>query len=260
VGGSVIGGSGDRSGSIVCDGAAGAIAIGGDLVGGSAFGMSALQDAGYIQARRIASLTLGGSLIAGVDATTGAFKNNGAIRVVDDIGAVLIRGSIVGSTANPAVLSARGKAAPTATADVAIGSLRVLGRVEYARIPAGYHVAGLIANADAQVGPVFVGGDWVASNLAAGALPGGNDQFGDSDDLKPGGFLVKDEAGISSRIASLTIGGQTVGTSGGGDHYGVVAEAVGEVTVGGTTLSLTPGKSNDDFFVGITGDFKVNEI
>jgi len=30
--------------------------------------------------------------------------------------------------------------------------------------------------------------------------------------------------------------------------------------VGGTTLTLNPGPSNDDFFVGIPGTFEVNEI
>jgi hypothetical protein len=32
------------------------------------------------------------------------------------------------------------------------------------------------------------------------------------------------------------------------------------VTIGGTPLSLSPGQGNDDFFVGITTDFNVNEV
>ena len=36
--------------------------------------------------------------------------------------------------------------------------------------------------------------------------------------------------------------------------------APGAVTIGGTPLSLSPGQGNDDFFVGITTDFNVNEV
>ena len=47
-------------------------------------GVADLFQTGLIHAKRIASLSLGGSLIAGTDNTTGSFSNNGAIRVDDD--------------------------------------------------------------------------------------------------------------------------------------------------------------------------------
>ncbi len=185
--------------------------------------------------------------------------NNGAIRVDDDIGTVLIKGSIVGNSTNSAILSARGKAVPTATTDVAIGKLTVLGRVEFAHILAGVDVNGVALNADAQIGAVSVGGDWIASSIAAGAVSG-NGFFGDTDDAKMSGPGVKDDSLVFSKITSLTIGGQVMGTVGGTDHFGIVAENVGLVKVGGVTFPTTAGNSNDDFFIGITLDFKVNEV
>jgi hypothetical protein len=171
---------------------------------------------------------------------------------------VVIRGSIIGNATNPAVIAARGQAAPTATSDVAIGSLAVSGRVEYARVLAGY-LDDVAWNADAQIGPVAVRGDWVASSIAAGARPGDNNYFGDVDDMKASGLYVKDTPGITSRIASLTINGQVVGTFTPVDHYGIVAENVVAVTVGGTPLPLRPD-SKDFLAVGIDGDFKVREV
>ena len=259
VGGSLQGGTGVQSGRIVT-GETGSITIGGDVVGGSATGTTSLNQSGMIIAGRVAKLTLGGSLIAGTDNTTGFFQENGAIRINNDVGAMLIKGSIIGNTTNPAIISARGKATPTATTDVAIGSLRVLGRVEFGQILAGYLTGNIAANADAQIGTVSVGGDWIASSIAAGALAGADGFFGNADDVKMSGMGIKDDSLVFSKIGSLTIGGQVLGTIGGIDHFGFVAEIIGAVKVGGTPLSLSAGKSNDDFLVGITGDLKVNEI
>lgn len=117
----------------------------------------------------------------------------------------------------------------------------------------------LPVNADAQIGAITVGGDWLGNSVTAG-VTSGNAFFGDGDDSKASGAGVKDEAGISSQIRSLTIAGQALGTVGGADHYGIVAENVGAVKIGGTPLVLALGAGNDDQFVGITGDFRVNEI
>ena len=272
IGGSLVGGASSGTGRIYSSGAMGAVQIAGNVVGGSASGTTSLSESGFIHGKRIASISLGGSLVAGVNTTSGTFANNGAIRAADDIGAVLIKGSVLGTFTNPAIISARGKATPTATADVAIGSLRVLGRVELANILAGFGANGAPLNANAQIGAVIIGGDWIASNIVAGAvnlgadnLPGGvglaadNVNFGDAHDFKMSG-MVKDDSLVFSRIASLTIGGQVMGTIGFTDHFGIVAENIGAVRIGGTLLGLAVGKSNDDFLVGITGDLRVNEV
>ncbi|MBO0700614.1 MAG: hypothetical protein J2P46_19615, partial [Zavarzinella sp.] len=260
VGGSVRGGTGDFSGAISSVGDAGTIHVGGDVVGGSATGAAGLSLSGSIRVGRLSSLTLGGSLISGIDNTTGTFFENGAILADDDLGSVLIKGSAIGNFTNPAVISARGRAAPTATADVAIGKLTVLGRVEFAQFLGGYDASGNAVNADAQIGPVTVGGTWIASSLVAGAVPGGDGVYGDGDDVKMSGAGVKDDSRVFSKVASVTIGGQALGAIGFLELFGIVAEVVGAVTVGGTPLPLNPGKSNDDFVVGLTGDFRVNEV
>jgi hypothetical protein len=238
------------------------LSIGRDLVGGGAAGTFNLTDSGAIRARRIGRLTIGGSLIAGTDNTSGQFSRNGAVVVEDDLGSVTVKGSLIGNGSSPVLISARGQRTPTATADMAIGRLAVLGRVEFAQVLAGLDGLGIARNADAQIGPVVVGGDWVASAMAAGGVAT-NGFFGDGDDARIGGAGVKDDLAVSSAIVSLTVGGQVMGTPAavnGADHFGVVAETVGLVKVGGATLPTTAGLGNDDFFIGATADFKVNEL
>jgi len=230
VGGSVRGGTGRGSGGVNVSGPVGAVLIGGNLAGGSASGTADLSESGAIIAFRIARLTIGGSLIAGTDDTTGTFRDNGAIQVLDNIGSVLIEGSIVGNPTNPATITAGGWLTP---GDVDIGRLTVLGRVEHALIQAGLYLATSwwtldtgaqwwTFNPDAQIGAVSVGGDWIASSLAAGADPGANGFFGDADDAKM--VSEEDDPRVSSRVASWTVGGKVAGTPGGTDHYGVVAD------------------------------------
>jgi hypothetical protein len=216
MGGSLIGGSAMiggnvGSGRIQAVGPAGAIVIIGDIIGGTATGSNLLQQSGFVRAQRIASITVGGSLHAGIDETTDLFSDNGSIRVDDDIGRLIIRGNIVGNPTHPAIISARGQANPQGTTDLAIGKLTVAGRVEFGQILAGVQVNGVAVNADAQIGSVYVGGDWIASNLVAGAVAGADGKFGTADDAKMSGASVKDEVGINSRIASVTIGGQVLG-------------------------------------------------
>jgi hypothetical protein len=263
IGGSVLGGTSDGAGRIAISGNVGPITIGGDVIGGSASGGTNLDGAGYIlSGKRIACITLGGSLIAGTN-TGGSpvFQNNGAIEVRDDLGSVLIKGSVIGNATHPAIISARGKAGlpATATTDLAIGKLSVLGRVEFGQILGGVNDAGVALNADAQIGPVSIGGDWIASTLETGMTSGADLIYGTPDDLPLGGGV----ATIFSKITSLTIGGQAMGTVGGVDNYAVVAQHVGAVKIGGTTIPLTPGNSNDlaPIPIGITaGDFTIREI
>jgi hypothetical protein len=227
----------------------GPVRVGGDVVGGASSQAGAIVSGGPL-----AAVTVGGSVRGGTAGRTGTIRSDGAI------GAVLVRGSLLGNAGNPVIISARGQAVPAGAADVAIGRLTVLGRVEFGLVRAGVDASGTARNADAQVGPVVVGGDWVASSIAAGAVPGANGFFGDADDARMAGVLVKDDPLVASRIASLTVGGRVTGTAGGADHYGLVAEVVGAVTVEGTALPLTAGPGNDDVPVGVTGDFRVNEI
>jgi hypothetical protein len=259
IGGSVVGAL-SESGRVDVSGPCGTLSIGGNLIGGSATGTASLTDSGFVRAVRIGRLTIGGSVVAGTDTTTGTFRNNGAVRVADDIGSVLVRGSLVGNPSNPAVIAARGQAAPAPGTDLAIGRMTVLGRVERALVLAGANSDGVVVNMDAQVGPVVVGGDWIASSLAAGVVAGPDRFFGDADDFQVIGTGIKNDPAVVSTIASWTVGGQVLGTLASSDFFGIVAQAVGAVKVNGVSIPTTAGTGNDDFFVGVTADFKVNEL
>ena len=76
---------------------------------------------------------------------------------------------------------------------------------------------------------------------------------------------------IHSRIASVIIAGRAIGTAGGGDHFGIVAEEIALVQVGGSIVPLRPGAGNDTqdrsndgsfdgFKLGSTGDVTAREI
>jgi hypothetical protein len=277
VGGSLLGGTFNGAGSIVSGGDMGAVTIGGDIVGGDCTTAFFVDETGYISGRRIASLTVGGSIRAGVDAGAGSLTKNASIRSQNDIGPITVRGGLIGtahtdgSSADgdftPVVISARGQAnlALTARADSAIKSLTVGGRVERAEILAGYSVDLVPLNADAQIGNVTVGGDWIASDLVAGAVSNGG--FGDADDAKISGGGTTDRAFVVSKIARITIQGHVFGSDGGTDQFGFVAQQIGSFKVGNTSVGLTSGFANDPFVltdfrlqIGETDDVRVVEI
>ncbi len=268
IGGSLIGGSGNRSGWIQSNGNMGAVKIGHDFIGGSVTGTASLDESGCIQSvRRIASVFIGGSIISGIDNSTGALTKNATIRAGNDIGSLSVAGSLIGNTtsngASPVVISARGQHTQGATSDLAIGKITIGGRVEFANILAGYNTSLSPVNANAQIGPVNVGGDWAASNLVAGAsnIASSNTKFGNANDAKIAGGT--DNAAIISKIASITIGGHLFGTPASvstTDHFGFVAEQVGSLKVGGFAIPLTAVPHQDDRAIGETPDVRVHEI
>jgi hypothetical protein len=209
--------------------------------------------AGAIVGGLAAGVTIGGSIYA--SSTSGS--SGEVVRSTTELGPVLIRGRLIGNTTNRVVISASGPANPVAANVVAIRSLTVFGRVERADILAGYIGTGALGGGF-QIGAVTVGGDWIGSNLVAGAMAGPDGQFGTPDDV------VSDPvpAGIVARIASVTIDGQVLGTVGGSDHFGFVSQQVGSFRVNGISLPLHPGLGNDltGLPVGPTGDVTVREV
>jgi hypothetical protein len=229
------------------------------MVGGTATGSDNVSDAGTVLAGRIASVYLGGSLIAGTNLTSGSIQSNGAIQSENDIGSITIKGNLIGNATNPVIISAGGqKVVPVgSTKDVAIASLTVGGRVEFANILAGYDTSLSPVNANAQIGAVKVGGDWFASNLVAGVAAGTDRLFGTADDV-----LIPDPKAnpkILASIASVTIGGQAQGLPNDPlGHFGIVAQHFGSVSIGGTTIPLTG--ANQGIPLGETGDFTLREV
>jgi hypothetical protein len=144
------------------------------------------------------------------------------------------------------------------TTDLAIAGLTVRGRVEMADILAGYDVDLNPANGDAQIGAVNIGADWIASNLVAG-IKATNGYFGDGDDV----LIADTSATITAKVASIVIGGQALGTlesANPADHFGFVAELIGLLNVGGTSIPLKVGPHNDNVKVGATLDLNLVEV
>jgi hypothetical protein len=248
VGGSFVGGDDESAGWIAANTSLGPVKIGHDVQGGA--GRTSAQILCY--GGRVAGVTVGGSVRSG----TGL--RSGSIIAQADLGPVVVGGSLIGTVTHPVVVSAQGKAnlPATATADLAITRLAVRGRVEFAVVLAGYDKDLEPTNADAQIGPVTVGGDWIASSLVAGVVVGQDDQFGTGDDARIVG--PTDRRGVVSKVASLTIGGQAFGSVGTGDQFGIVAEQLGAIKVGGVALPLTGAK--DAVPVGATGDLTALEV
>lgn len=245
-------------------GAATGAPVNGDGIAGTQPGFS---DSGEIQAGgRIASVAIGGSIVAGLDDSTGGdLFRNGTILARDDIGSVSVKGSLLGresaNGATPVIISARGQdatsASLTATSDLAIGKISIGGRVENARILAGYdyQIPGA-GNGNAQIGPVKVGGDWVGSSIVAGVKDTNSDGFGNSDDSILGAV-----ANSIAKIATITIGGTVFGTPGGGDHFGFVSHAIGKFKAGAFTAALRAGAPPDVIALSLlTGDTTLREI
>jgi hypothetical protein len=274
VAGSVIGGTGIDSGQIESALDMGAISIGLDLRGADASGAMNLFCSGFItSAHRIASVTIGGSIVSGVNTSSNPLFDDGAIRAGDDLGKVVVKGSLLGNPSNPVLLTGRGQLHPRGT-DVAIASVTVSGHVEYANILAGYNAsfASTPVNGDAQIGAIKIGGDWLTSNAVAGAqnlgvgdaaggtgLSTDNVNFGDAHDraIAPGA------ASITSKIASITIGGVIKGTASAvnpDDHFGFVAEQIGSFTVAGVPIPLLNGAHSDNRTIGTTGDVTIHEV
>ena len=213
------------SGEIVALGAIQSVTILGDLRGGTITGDAHLSDSGYIAATVIGHVTIGGSVIAGTDnSASGSLVNTGAIRAIDTLGSVKIGENLLGTTGTrgvvtEAAISVRGHFQqplhPAKRPDFAIARLTIGGNVEHASIEAGVPNVVIAsfgfsspANADAQFGPVSVGGEWLASNLVAGAAA--TDGFyGDTNDAKLSGAGVRDQADHFSKSPRSPLPGRS---------------------------------------------------
>jgi hypothetical protein len=266
IGGDLVGGSGSNSGIIISSGTLGSVAIkgsvqggsasmtgsingnsigtvsiGGDLHGTSFDGTAAVAQTANIRAQlNLKSVTIGGSVISGANTGTGGIGYSGAIQAGQTLGPVKIAGSILGTATSTVTISGTGLASPTkVTQDLAIGSVTVGGSSTYAVIEAGYGVNGATISGDAQIGVVKIGGDFIASDIIAGVKTqtAGAD-FGTSTDS-----LIATPAGdsadaIYAKIASITISGQIEGTVATGDSFGIEAQLIGPISVGGLPLQL----------------------
>jgi hypothetical protein len=261
IGGSVRGGSGSQSGNIEASGNIGAVKIAGDVTGGTGFASGSIYT--FVNGN-IASVTIGGALEGTTNSTQTGILSGGSL------GAVKV-GEVRSLFSNGVRISAEG-ILDVATAALAGGikSITVVGSVKNALILSGYTTSGSATNPDASIGAVIVGGNFISSNLIAGARNLGADDalggaganadnvnYGDSHDAK---ILEAMADTIFAKIASVTIKGYAVGSVGGTDGFGIVAEQIGLVKVGLRTYTLATGTDLVGFDLGTTNDFRLHEV
>lgn len=234
IGGALRGGAAANSGSLFAAGDIGVVRIGQGIIGGGGAHSGSIEAGGAI-----AKITLGNSI------------RSGSLLAGTKIGAIDIGGDAFGAR-----IFAKGNLLPVNDARaVAIDSLVVRGSVQSSVIFAGYDRDGAAANPDAQIGGVVVTQDWIASDLVAGAIAT-DPFFGNGNDVSISGGNA-----IVSRIASILIRGQALGTVLPGEHFGFIAQAIGTFTIGTTAFPLTPGAGNDPgLAVGAMGDLRIGEV
>jgi hypothetical protein len=285
IGGEFVGGTADNSGVIGVQGPLGTLKLGKSMTGGTA------KYSGSIFALSLGSATVGGDVIGGTGASSGSFligagNGSGTGSIAPAIKSLTVKGSIksgtgtdsgsvfadgpiialtvmqdvVGNATAPVVIGAVTTAAANATKNLSIGSVKILGSISDSIIRAG-GATDLPDRADGQIGSVFIGRDFVRSSIVASVKDVNGDGFGNGDDTR--NTAVGDSAKIVSSIASVIIKGAVTGTAGTTDHFGIVAEVIGAVTVGKTKIVLTKGASNDFAKVlntDLNGNVLLNEL
>lgn len=233
-------------------------------LGTAKFGGS-LQDAAIFTDGNIGKITIGGSVrVSLIQAgATAAGGNLGSLTIqgslTDSIvgagyqmGAVTIRGSMLNST-----IEGFGILGVTPAIDTAIKSVTIGGDMENSFILAGYDDYNVFYNADGSIGSVIIGGDFVKSNIVAGSAIGGDGSYGTFDDT----LLAGNDTFRQATISKVIIKGQAVGTQGGSDAYGIVAETIVSAKVAGIGYPTFAFFSDFyDLTASTTTDVILNEI
>jgi hypothetical protein len=265
IGGSIIGGDLD-SGSATYNGALnhysgtiGSITIGGSIIGGSVSGSGSLLESGALSLQNAGSVLIKGNVIAGEDNSSGTLSRSGAIQAEESIGAVTIKGHVTGSSTHRAVIAAFGPGTllGSGTQELAIAKIAIGGNVTRADFLAGFDDSSG-RDGDGSIGSVAVKGDWFASSISAGVIDTGGTGFGGADDT-----ISSDgnSPAITSRIASIVIGGTFGGTAGAGDTFGFVAQQIGLVKIGGSTVFTgTAATDAVKALPSVTSDLYVREV
>lgn len=279
--GDFIGGSVGSSGLVGVQGLLGSFTVGKSMTGGDA------RYAGAVFAVRLGTATIGGDLVGGAGPESGAFftgkgdgtgtgssapaianltvngsiksstgLGGGAIYADGQIAALTVRKDIVGSAAVPVIIGAVTTPAAKATKNLSIVSVKILGSMTDGIIRAGT-ASDLPERPDGQIGAVSIGGDFTRSSIVASARDVAGDGFGNGDDTR--NTLTGDNVAILSSIASVVIKGAVVGTASPTEHFGLVAEVIGSITIGKTKIALTKNASND-FAVKLNTDGNTNVV
>jgi hypothetical protein len=255
--------------SVQVDGSIKKVKIGNDLIGGSALAPADLAaisavgldgfvargnalPAGFLLADAIAKMSIGGSIKSGGIIST---KDLGPMSILGDMKggnifsggkarSITVRGQITADDAgNPANMTSRN----------GFDQIKINGNVENALILAGYTKDGEPVNPDAKIGKVVVNGNWIASSMVAGVEDSTEDGFGRNDTVITGDVTPT----ITSKIASLVIKGTATGSVAAGDHFGIAAQQIGKLSIGGDSVDLRGLTSEGILLDAANGDFRV---
>ena len=227
-GGSMIGSPGvDRSGSF-SGASVGTFTLGHDLVSTSLSPAATINGAIRLSGN-LSSIKIGGDITAGVANIT---VHSPSIGADGAIGSITVGGSIVGSASHPVYILAGGLGG-----SVALKSLTVKHDVIMASIVAGYGANGFVANTDAGIGSIVIGGNLTGTQIDAGSARGSDNLPGTVDDLLIGGSLA--------RIDSVKIGGALTGIEGDSTTYYIQGPVVKKATIG--KASYGPIHGNIEF-------------
>ena len=283
--------SGDvNQASFKVNGRLGSVSIGGNLLGqdgGGARLVASLARFGSVAAlggrsgglpegifgESIGTFTIEGNMSSAAVVATGTIDS---VEVKGDVAA----GAVIAAARIPVVkvlrnLASDDPAKPVIVAVVARGSaipaidkLIVRGDVRNAQILLGYKSrlleinlpederTPLPKNADARVGKIKVLGNWSASSLVASVLDATGDGFGQNDTI----FAVDRTPDLASRIASIVIKGTATGSAAEGDHFGISAQRIGKLSIGGEDIALKKNQRDNLLLDGKNGDFRLVEI
>lgn len=249
IGGSLIGGEAEGSGSISSKFGFASVKIGGNLIGGSGTGSGSVSTFISIPAR-IGSVTVGGSVVGGSASGSGVINANGS-----ELGAVKIGGNLIGGTdvRSGAIL------AVTDIASVSIGGSVIGGPATYGQ-NMGNTLGGQIY-AGGKIGPVAIAhdlrggaGDFSGRILAGSNL--GTVTIGGS--IIGGAGSQSGSLGASVDMLAVKVGHDVLG-GGGGLSGSIAAGTIAGVTIGGSLVGSTAASSGHVFSAGQIGPISIGQ-
>ena len=208
----------------------GSLTVGGDFAGH-------LYATGAIGKITLGSMSDGSSITADFEASIGSLTILHDARSSDIfaggiIGSVKVGGSLIGSS-----VLATGR-----SASVALPLISIAGSVRDSLIGAGYDLSGTAVNPDAAIGTLSIAGNLRTSSIVAG-IDATDSFYGNSDDQLataadgPFSGILRGNPAIFARIARVIVGGAVIGeTTPTGASYGIVAERIGTIVIGGFTV------------------------
>ena len=186
------------------------------------------------------TITIGGSIHGGTIANASSAVNGG-VQIFGNIASLKIGGSILGYENDPVFILASGKTTPAGDFN-AIGKIMIKGSAIHAYIAAGTQMDGSSSmqpptfnnfNADAGIGSIAIGGDFVHSNVFAGVKDTGTLGVGPTAGTDT---LAVGDPARTAKIGPVVIKGGLFGDRAASYSSGFAADVIASITVGGAKL------------------------